>query len=66
MERGKDPDDGRVVVVSLTEAGHGALESFREQYRALLRDYMTGLTDEQVAELVGATRALGRLVEALQ
>jgi DNA-binding MarR family transcriptional regulator len=66
VARGKDPDDGRVVVVSLTDAGRGALESFREQYRALLRDYMAGLTDEQVAELVGATRALGRLVEALQ
>jgi DNA-binding MarR family transcriptional regulator len=66
VARGKDPDDGRVVVVSLTDAGRDALESFREQYRALLRDYMAGLTDEQVVELVGATRALGKLVEALQ
>src|ERR1700760_1322225 len=66
VERSKDPDDGRVVLVSLTESGREALESFREQYRALLRDYMAGLSDEQVAELVGATSALARLVEALQ
>ena len=66
IEREKDPDDGRVVLVSLTAAGREALESFREQYRALLRDYMAGLSDEQVAELVSATDALARLLEALQ
>jgi DNA-binding MarR family transcriptional regulator len=66
VERSRDPDDGRVVIVSLTRDGIGALESFREQYRALLREHMAGLTDEQVAELVTATKALGRLLDALQ
>src|ERR1700760_1335728 len=57
VEGGKDPEGGRVVLVSLPDSGREALESFREQYRGLLREYMAGLSDAQVTELVAATDA---------
>ena len=66
VERCRDDCDGRVVVVSITPQGSEALESFREQYRALLRTEMAAMSDEQVAELVLATQALAGIVEALQ
>jgi DNA-binding MarR family transcriptional regulator len=66
VARDKDSCDGRVVVVSITEAGSEALECFREQYRCLLREQMALMSDEQIAELVRATAALSGMVEALQ
>jgi DNA-binding MarR family transcriptional regulator len=66
VARDKDSCDGRVVVVSITEAGSEALECFREQYRCLLREQMALMNDEQIAELVRATAALSGMVEALQ
>ena len=66
VERCRDDGDGRVVVVSITAQGSEALESFREQYRALLRTEMAAMNDEQVAELVLATEALAGMVDALQ
>ena len=66
VERCRDDGDGRVVVVSITAQGSDALESFREQYRALLRTEMAAMNDEQVAELVLATEALAAMVDALQ
>jgi len=66
VARCRDDGDGRVVVVSITAQGSEALESFREQYRALLRTEMAAMNDEQVAELVLATEALAAMVDALQ
>jgi DNA-binding MarR family transcriptional regulator len=58
--------DGRVVVITITSEGREALERFREQYRALLREHMATMDDEQVAELLQATRALAGIVQSLQ
>jgi DNA-binding MarR family transcriptional regulator len=66
VSRGHDPDDGRVVMVSLTPAGAEALERFRSQYRAVLRDRLEAMPDEQVTELVRATHALGALVRSMR
>jgi DNA-binding MarR family transcriptional regulator len=66
VARERDAGDGRVVLVAITEAGREAMEGLRTQYRALLREHIAGMADEQIAELVQATKALTSLVEALQ
>jgi DNA-binding MarR family transcriptional regulator len=66
VTRERDPDDGRVVLVSLTDDGRRALAEVRADYRGALRDHMLAMTDEQVADLLTATQALSELVEALQ
>jgi DNA-binding MarR family transcriptional regulator len=66
VTRERDLDDGRVVLVSLTEAGAAALDELRADYRGALRDHMLAMSDEEVAALVTATTALQRLNEALQ
>jgi DNA-binding MarR family transcriptional regulator len=60
------PEDGRVVIVSVTAAGRAAFESFRCQFRAALRADLEGLSDEQLSELLAATETLGSLVERLR
>jgi DNA-binding MarR family transcriptional regulator len=66
VARVRDSLDGRVVLVSITQEGRDALESFREQYRTLLREQMATMDDAEIAELVRATAALAGMVEALQ
>jgi len=66
VQRGSHAGDGRVVLVSITDAGREALEHFREQSRALLREHMARLTDEQIDDLARATQTLAELVEVLQ
>ena len=66
VERGRDPEDGRVVLVSCTPAGRDALESLRREYRALLRDQLAGRSDEEVLGLAAATELIQELIDALQ
>jgi DNA-binding MarR family transcriptional regulator len=60
------PEDGRVVIVTVTEAGKAVFESFRCRFRAALLADLEGLPDEQLAELLAATDTLGSLVETLR
>jgi DNA-binding MarR family transcriptional regulator len=63
VKRERRADDGRVVLVSLTEAGSATLEAFRAQVGAALRAHMDGMSDAQIAALETATEALGSLVD---
>jgi len=63
VKRERRADDGRVVLVSLTDAGGTALAEFRAQVGAALRAYMDAMSDEQIAALETATDALGSLVD---
>lgn len=63
--RERTPQDGRVVMVSLSDAGRRELEQVRAQYRAVFRDTVAGLSDEELSGLVNATETLGRLIQAL-
>jgi DNA-binding MarR family transcriptional regulator len=63
VKRERDDDDGRVVLVSLTEAGSAALAEFRAQVGDALRAHMDAMSDEQIAALETATEALGSLVD---
>jgi DNA-binding MarR family transcriptional regulator len=59
-------DDGRVVLVSLTAAGHDALAQWRERYRPRLRAGLQQLSEQQLAALVDAGEAFAVLIEILQ
>jgi DNA-binding MarR family transcriptional regulator len=64
--RERPADDGRVVLVSLTAAGHDALARWRERYRPRLRAGLEELSDEQLAALVDAGDAFAVLIDVLQ
>jgi DNA-binding MarR family transcriptional regulator len=66
VERTRHSDDGRVVLVSLTDAGSTTLEAFRNQVLAALRSHLDAMPDEAIAELEAATETLGSLVDTLQ
>jgi DNA-binding MarR family transcriptional regulator len=64
--RERPTHDGRVVLVSLSDEGHGALAQMRERYQSLLRAAVLQLSDEQFAALVDASDALAALIDVLQ
>ncbi|HJS94994.1 MAG TPA: MarR family transcriptional regulator [Solirubrobacteraceae bacterium] len=66
VERSRDPEDGRAVLVSLTPEGAGALERYRAQYRALLRERIGAMPEDQVEALENAVGALEALVAAVR
>jgi DNA-binding MarR family transcriptional regulator len=66
VRRERQADDGRVVLVNLTEAGSAALEGYRAQASAALGAYLSEIPDDQVEALAAATEALGALVTLLQ
>jgi DNA-binding MarR family transcriptional regulator len=66
VTRERHADDGRVVLVNLTEAGSVALEDYRAQARATLSAYLAEIPDEQVEALAAATETLAQLVTLLQ
>jgi DNA-binding MarR family transcriptional regulator len=66
VRRDRQTDDGRVVLVHLTDSGVAALEDYRARARELLGRYLAEIPDEQVEALVGATDALAQLVALLQ
>ena len=66
VRRERQSDDGRVVLVNLTDTGTAALEDYRARASAALCTYLADITDEQVEALATATEALTHLVTLLQ
>jgi DNA-binding MarR family transcriptional regulator len=66
VKRQRRLDDGRVVLVDLTNKGRVALDDYREQIRAALGAYLAEISDDQVDRLVAATETLAELVTLLQ
>jgi DNA-binding MarR family transcriptional regulator len=60
------PDDGRVVMVSLTESGSAAQQKFRAQFLAAMRTDLRELSDQQLQALSAATEILSSFVDDLQ
>jgi DNA-binding MarR family transcriptional regulator len=60
------PEDGRVVMISLTKAGSTAQQKFRAQFLAALRADLQELSDQQLQELSTATETLSAFVDDLQ
>jgi DNA-binding MarR family transcriptional regulator len=66
VARGSDPDDGRVVVLTLTDAGASVLARRRAERTARLRGPLAGLPDDDVRRIADALPALTRLADALR
>lgn len=66
VERAGLPHDGRVVVISITEAGRAAQLKFRAQFIAALRADLEHLSDRQLRELAAAARTVSSFVDELQ
>ena len=66
VTRTRQSDDGRVVLVSLTDSGNVALEDYRGKLRAVLGGHLAEISDEQVEALATATETLAQLVDVLQ
>ena len=66
VRRDRQADDGRVVLVHLTDSGAGALKDYRARVRELLGSYLAAIPDQQVEALTAATDALAQLVALLQ
>jgi DNA-binding MarR family transcriptional regulator len=66
VTRERDPDDGRAVLVSLTDSGAAAIEGVRARYRSALRDHLATMADAEIAALATATAALSTLIDTLQ
>jgi DNA-binding MarR family transcriptional regulator len=66
VQRERRSDDGRVVLVDLTESGRVALEAYRGRVRETIGEYLAEISDEQVDQLAAATETLAQLVTLLQ
>jgi DNA-binding MarR family transcriptional regulator len=66
VTRTRQPGDGRVVLVNLTESGNVAVEEYRGRLRTVLGGYLAEIADEQVEALATATETIAQLVDALQ
>jgi DNA-binding MarR family transcriptional regulator len=60
------PDDGRVVMISITKAGSAAQQRLRAQFLTAMRGDLQELTDQQLKELSAATETLSSFVDELQ
>jgi DNA-binding MarR family transcriptional regulator len=66
VKRERQNDDGRVVLVSLTEAGRISLEDYRAQTHAALGAYLDEMSDQQIGSLAAGTEMLAQLITLLQ
>src|ERR1700722_19785042 len=56
--RRRSADDGRVVLVSISPEGRKMVEASRSQVRALMREALQALSDNELSELVAASETM--------
>ena len=66
LHRGSDPQDARVVLLSLTPAGRELVAHRRESRTQRLSAALSGLPADDVARITAAVPALNRLADALR
>jgi DNA-binding MarR family transcriptional regulator len=66
VERSREARDRRIVTVTITPAGRRMLNELRARYRAVFREELADSDDEELEVLVNASRALQRLIDAMQ
>jgi DNA-binding MarR family transcriptional regulator len=66
VEREGLPDDGRVVMIRLTEPGRAAQQRFHAEFLAAMRTDVQELSDPQLQALSAATETLSSFVDDLQ
>jgi DNA-binding MarR family transcriptional regulator len=64
--RGRDAEDGRVVLVEISAHGRAELEALRKEIRANMREALADLPDAELTELAHAAETLGGLIDTLQ
>jgi len=62
-QRRADPQDGRVVLVEITDRGREVMQRRREARTQRLNDLLATLTDDERAAIAAALPALHRLTE---
>jgi DNA-binding MarR family transcriptional regulator len=65
VARSRSEEDGRVVLVEITDAGAAALEVVRALIRANMREALADLPDAELTELAHAAETMGSLIEKL-
>jgi DNA-binding MarR family transcriptional regulator len=65
VTRARSDDDGRVVLVAITDAGRATLEEVRTEIRANMRAALVDLPDAELTELAHAAETMGSLIEKL-
>ena len=66
LKRAPDPLDGRAVLVELTPAGSALLDQVRAEFRALVREEMAALDDDDIGALSRAVEILDGMIERLE
>jgi len=66
VERERPPEDGRVVMISLTEDGRAAQQRLRGLFLAAMRTDLGELSDPELQALSAATETLSSFVDDLQ
>ncbi len=66
VRRERRARDGRVVLVSVSDARRAALKQFRAEAQTALRSYLAEMSDEQVEALSTTAEALQSLIVLLQ
>lgn len=65
VTRARSDDDGRVVLVAITDLGREELEEVRTEIRANMRAALVDLPDAELTELAHAAETMGSLIEKL-
>lgn len=63
VERERDPDDGRALLLVLSPVGVKTLETLREETTSVLSDELSDLTDAERAALEAAVPVLRKLAD---
>jgi DNA-binding MarR family transcriptional regulator len=66
VSRERYADDGRVVLVRVTDSGRAGLAAFRGEVQTALRSYLEEMSDDQVRALATTTDAFQALIALLQ
>jgi DNA-binding MarR family transcriptional regulator len=64
--RSPDPDDRRVVVVSITASGKRELTQLRDRYHEVLRASLLQMDDSEIDALARGAEALQALIEVIR
>ena len=62
IERTPSPTDGRVKLLSLTETGERRARELVEMGRNVVRNTLSGATDEEIDEIAGCMRTITRIM----